>query len=155
MGDHALAQLIASAVAEAQRPLVAAMNELRDEVALGQRESLMLSNPPDTNAKPDTPVHGKELGAQSSERGPLLRAKDVGMSEGEWRGAIRRGELRATKVGRAYVATQADFDAFLAARQVVPRPRKPRARRIDSATAAVERALATGYLRPSTPKGRP
>lgn len=155
MDEQALSQLVASAVAEAQRPLVAELAELRARLAQVRAAPQTAPNCLNGNMNPAGPVHRDDLGAQSPERGPLLRAKDVGMSNREWLGAINRGELRATKVGRAYVATQADFDAFLAARQVVPRPRKPRARRIDPATAAVERALAAGYLRPITPKGRP
>lgn len=145
MRDHALAQLIAAAVAEAQRPLVVELAELRAVVG---------AKPANKHVNSEAPVHVAGVGPESNGRGRLLRPEDVGMTEREWRNAIHRGELRAAKVGRAYVATQADFDAFLAAREVVPRPRRPRNRRSDPATAAVERALAAGHLRTTTPRGK-
>lgn len=154
MTDQTLAQLIVAAVAEAQRRVLAELAELREELARVQGEPRTPSNPPNANANPARPVHGDEVGAQSSQRGRLLRAEDVGMTEREWRGAIHRGELRAAKIGRGYAATQADFDAFLAARLVCPRPRRARKRSLDPATATVERALAAGHLRTTTPRGK-
>lgn len=77
----------------------------------------------------------------------LVRASDVGMTRREWRAAVRRGELRAQKIGREYAAKRADFDAYLAARRVEPELPKQRPRRAEPAEAAVERALAAGQLR--------
>ncbi|MCK6534249.1 MAG: helix-turn-helix domain-containing protein [Polyangiaceae bacterium] len=154
MDDHDLAQLVASAVAEAQRPLVAELAELRDALARVAVEPGEVPKPLNRQVNPEAPVHVEDIGAESKGRGRLLRPEDVGMTEREWRNAIHRGELRAAKIGRAYVATEAAFDAFLAARQVVPRPRGPRSRRLDPATAAVDQALSAGHLQTTTPKGK-
>ncbi|MBI3206676.1 MAG: helix-turn-helix domain-containing protein [Myxococcales bacterium] len=154
MHAPALLQLIAAAVAEAQRPLVAELVELRGALARAGVEPSEVPKPLNKHVNPEAPVHVEDDGPESRGRGRLLRPEDVGMTEREWRNAIQRGELRAAKIGRAYVATQADFDAFLAARQVVPRPRGHRSRRIDPATATVERALADGHLRTTTPRGK-
>lgn len=154
MIDPAVVQLLAAAVAEAQRPLVAELAELRGALARAAVAPAGVPKPLNKHANPEAPVHAEAVGSESRRPGRLLRPEDVGMTEREWRNAIHRGELRATKVGRAYVATQADFAAFLAARQVVPRPRRPRSPRSDPATATVERALVAGHLRTTTPKGK-
>jgi hypothetical protein len=87
---------------------------------------------------------------------PLVRARDVGMTQREWRAAVHRGELLARKVGREYKATRADFDAYLAARHVssAPRVRKVNGKRADAASAAIDRALASGSLRVIPEGGR-
>lgn len=77
----------------------------------------------------------------------LVRARDVRMTSREWRAAVHRGELRARKIGREYLATREDFDAYLVARQVAPKKSQPPVKRTDPATAAVDRALASGKLR--------
>lgn len=76
----------------------------------------------------------------------LVRARDVGLTSRERRAAVRRGELRASKVGREYMATRADYDSYIAAKRVTPSERRARTN-IDPASAAVERALASGKLR--------
>lgn len=78
---------------------------------------------------------------------PLVRAPDAGITRREWRAAIHRGDLQAKKIGREYAATREDYDAYLAARQVAAKPARQRAKRVDPATAAVDRALASGKLR--------
>lgn len=106
----------------------------------------------DTDASAE-PKPNSDAGARALEPAPrvdveLVRAADVGMTSREWRGAIRRGELRASKVGRAYMVTRAAYEAFLEARRVATTsgPQR-RTRHGDPASAAVERALSAGRLR--------
>ncbi len=86
----------------------------------------------------------------------LVRARDVSMTAREWRGAIKRGELRASKVGREFMATRADYESYLAAKRVSPSMTTNRARsaKKDPATAAIERALAAGRLQAIPRSGR-
>lgn len=44
----------------------------------------------------------------------LLDATRAGVPSVTWRAAIRRGELRGSKVGRSYLARRKDVDAWLA-----------------------------------------
>lgn len=92
----------------------------------------------------------------AQDQGPLpglVRAKDVGMSRREWRTAVRSGKLRASKIGREYKATRADYEAYLEAKRVEPSAPRQRKGKSDSASAAVERALTAGRLR-ALPGGR-
>lgn len=88
-------------------------------------------------------VLGLEAHARADD---VLDARGSGLSVREFRAAIRRGELRASRVGRRYLVRRADLDAYLASRQVKPRARqalKPK----SAAAAAVDRAIARGELR--------
>lgn len=104
----------------------------------------------------ETPADAARTAVRPDADAPdLLRARDVRMTSREWRGAIRRGELLASKIGREYKATRGDYEAYVAARRVAPSRPKSRTHRAegDTASSAVDRALASGRLR-AIPGGR-
>lgn len=77
----------------------------------------------------------------------LLPLERCGVPVRTLRGAIRRGELVASKVGRGYVVASADLAAWLELRRVAP-PRKAEvAAPQTAAERAIERARRAGTLR--------
>jgi hypothetical protein len=62
--------------------------------------------------------------ATSVERGvsvdvdPLIGPGAIGVTAVEWRAGVRRGELRASLIGRRLLARRSDVDAWLACRLV-------------------------------------
>lgn len=57
--------------------------------------------------------------------GDIVDAKSSGLTEYEFRQAVRSGALVGSKVGRRYVARRADLDAYLAKKRVTSPPTEP------------------------------
>lgn len=75
----------------------------------------------------------------------LLPLADCGVPVRTLRGAIRRGELRASKVGRSYFVQRDDLAAYVEARRVSPAPPQPR--KLTAAQRAIQAAQRAGTLR--------
>jgi hypothetical protein len=79
----------------------------------------------------------------------LLDARAAGLSAREFRAAVRRGELEASRVGRRYVCTRAALTYYLERKRVAATPDAAGAVTEPSSPAerAIARARATGSLR--------